>query len=301
MACYCTQNNISQNKFLFFIPPRNVWFMELCLLHANCQGGPLARLLALSPDFAARWSVRHVINYTREPVPEDALRGCTLFLYQPLGAHWGELASERLLARLNPGAAVLRLPDLFFKGYWPLWTNASTMHFGDIYLDYLTDMGLELAEIIHLYMRDNLDAIYDLDGLAAESQARQRERERGCVVELADYVEAHWKDAQLFASVNHPSPELLRRVADAVLTALGLPPLAAVAAERGGVGLVCDAQFELPVHPAVGRHFGLSFVGPERRYPVYGKQLTFRQYALCYADCRRRGLNFQEYLAAVKL
>src|SRR5699024_10836980 len=54
MACYCTQNNISQNKFLFFIPPRNVWFMELCLLHANCQGGPLARLLALSPDFAAR-------------------------------------------------------------------------------------------------------------------------------------------------------------------------------------------------------------------------------------------------------
>ena len=110
MACYCTQNNISQNKFLFFIPPRNVWFMELCLLHANCQGGPLARLLALSPDFAARWSVRHVINYTREPVPEDALRGCTLFLYQPLGAHWGELASARLLARLNPGAAVLRLP-----------------------------------------------------------------------------------------------------------------------------------------------------------------------------------------------
>lgn len=275
--------------------------MELCLLHANCQGGPLARLLALSPDFAARWSVRHVLNYTREPVPEDALHGCTLFLYQYLGPQWGKLASERLLTGLGPGVTALRVPDLFFKGYWPLWTHASTMNFGDIYLDYLTDQGLELSEIMHLYLRGRLDGLYNLEELVAESQARQRERERGCVVELADYVEQHWKRAQLFSSVNHPCPELMRRIADAVLTQLGLPPLAADVTERSGGSLACDVQFELPIHPAVGRHFGLPFADPERRYPVYGKQLTFQQYALCYADCRRRGLNFQEYLAAVEL
>lgn len=275
--------------------------MELCLLHANCQGGPLARLLALSPGFAARWTVRHVINYTREPVPRDALRGCTLFLYQHLGPQWGELASERLLEGLQPGVTALRVPDLFFKGYWPLWTNASTMNFGDIYLDYLTDQGLDLAEIIHLYLRGRLEGLYDLDGLVAESQARQRERERGSVVELADYVEQHWKRVQLFSSVNHPCPDLMRRIADAVLTRLDLPPLAAGVTEGRADSLACDVQFELPIHPAVGRHFGLSFAGPDRRYPVYGKRLTFRQYALCYADCRRRGLNFQEYLAAVEL
>lgn len=275
--------------------------MEFCLLHANCQGGPLARLLALSPAFAARWTVRHVLNYTREPVPADALRDCSLFLYQKLGAGWGPLASERLLARLRPGATALCLPNLFFKGYWPLWTNASTMHFGDVYLDYLTDQGLELAEIIHVYLRDNLAALYDLDGLRTESHVRQRERERGCIVELADYVDAHWKKSQLFSSVNHPAPALLRRVADAVLTALNLPPLEDEVLAHGADDLACDAQFELPIHPAVGRYFGLPFAGPDRRYPVYGKWLTFRQYALCYADCRRRGLDFLAYLAAVRV
>lgn len=280
---------------------RMVLPMELCLLHANCQGGPLARLLALSPDFAGRWTIRHVLNYTREPVPEDALTGCSLFLYQKLGAHWGELASARLLDRLAPGVPALCLPNLFFKGYWPLWTNASTMHFGDVYLDYLTDKGLGPAEVVHLYLRGHVDGLYDLDGLVAESQRVQREREQGCVIGLADYVDTHWKETQLFSSVNHPAPDLVRMVADAVLAALGLPPLAADALARGGPGLACDTQFELPIHPAVGRHFGLAFAGPERLYPAYGKRLSFRQYALCYVDCRRRGLDFLEYLAAVKM
>ncbi len=273
--------------------------MELCLLHANCQGSPLARLLSASPSFAARWRIRHCVNYTREPVPDDALASCSLFLYQHLGEQWGELASARLLERLGPGARAVRLPNLFFKGYWPLWTNASSMHFGDVYLDYLTDQGLDAAEIAHLYLRASLDRLYDLDGLVAESQALERERERGSVIELVDYVEAHWKEEQLFASVNHPGPRLLRMVADAVLGELGLPDLPGGAAPDGE--LACDAQFELPVHPAVGRHFGLPFVSEERRYPVYGKMLTFRQYALCYVDCRRKGHDFLEYLAAVRV
>lgn len=272
--------------------------MELCLLHANCQGTPLARLLAASPDFAARWRIRHCINYTREAVPGEALAGCTLFLYQRLGEQWGELASDRLLARLAPGVTALCLPNLFFKGYWPLWTNASTMHFGDIYLDYLTDQGLSLAEILHVYLRGNLAEVYDLEALIAKSQALERERERGTILALADYVEEHWREEQLFATVNHPGPKLMRMVADAVLAALDLPPLEPRA---GGPDLSCDPLFELPIHPVAGRHFGLPFAGEDRLYPVYGKRLTFRQYALCYVDCRRKGYDFQDYLAAVRL
>lgn len=272
--------------------------MELCLLHANCQGAPLARLLAASPNFAARWRIRHCVNYTREAVPDEALAACTLFLYQRLGGQWGELASDRLLARLSPGVTALCLPNLFFKGYWPLWTNASSMHFGDRYLDALTDRGLTPAEILHVYLRGNLAEVFDLEALIAESQALERERERGTILELTDYVEAHWKKEQLFTTVNHPGPGLMRMVADAVLGRLGLPPLALGA---DGPELACDPLFELPVHPAVGRHFGLAFVGEDRLYPVYGKRLTFRQYALCYVDCRRHGYDFQDYLASVRL
>jgi hypothetical protein len=273
--------------------------MELCLLHANCQGEPLLRLLAASPGFAARWRVRLYTNYTREPIPARDLENCRLFLYQHLGPEWGGLASERLLERLPPGAAALCLPNPFFKGYWPLWTNASTMNFGDVYLDLLVDKGLSPAEAVHLYLRDSLTGFYDLDALVAESQALERRREQNALIPLADYVEERWRDEQLFTTVNHPGSHLLRRIADAVLKALGLPPLSPAAS--AGLDLACDPHFELPIHPVAGRHFRLPFAGEERRYPVYGNRLNFREYALCYADCRRRGLNFLEYLQSVRL
>jgi hypothetical protein len=131
----------------------------------------------------------------------------------------------------------------------------------------------------------------------AESQALERRREQHALISLADYVEERWREEQLFTTVNHPGPELLRRIADAVLKELGLPPSGFPA----GLDLACDPHFELPIHPVAGRHFGLPFAGEDRRYHVYANALTFREYALCYADCRRRGLNFLEYLQAVRL
>ena len=272
--------------------------MESCLLHANCQGAALLRLLAASRGFAARWRVRLYTNYTREPIPAREIEQCRLFLYQHLGDEWGELASAHLLDRLSPGAVALRLPNLFFKGYWPLWTNASTMNFGDVHLDYLVDKGLSLGEAMRLYLSDSLAALYDLDALVAESQALERRREQGALISLVDYVEGCWRDVQLFNTVNHPGPELLRRIADAVLDALGLPRLSP--SSLAGLDLACDPHFELPIHPVAGRYFRLPFAGAERRYHVYANKLTFREYALCYADCRRRGMDFLEYLQSVR-
>ncbi len=272
---------------------------ERCILHANCQGEPLARLLAASPAFAARWSIRHYVNYIREPVPDEDLAACSLFLYQDLGPQWGGLSSAALLSRLPAHATALCLPNLFFKGYWPLWTSQSSMHFGDVYLDYLVDQGLNPAEILRLYLSPTLTARYDLDALKDESQALERRREASAILSCVDYIEEHWRDVQLFSTVNHPGPELMRRVADAALAALGLPRLPEHL--PAGLELSCDPHFHLPIHPTVGRHFGLPFAGEERRYPAYAHWLTFRQYALCYIDCRQKGLNLLEYLQAVRL
>ena len=101
--------------------------MSICILHANCQGGPLTRLLRLSPAFSRRWDILHITNYDRSPVPSDALEHCSLFLYQHLGPQWGDLASENLLSRLPRNAVSLCLPNLFFMGYWPFWTSDSSI------------------------------------------------------------------------------------------------------------------------------------------------------------------------------
>lgn len=273
--------------------------MKLCILHANCQGGPLERLLRASAGFAAEYELQHIVNYTHQSILAADLARCELFLYQQLGQEWGDLASAALLERLPVGATALCLPNPFFKGYWPLWTSASSMNFGDIYLDYLVDAGLGLPEITHLYLDKDLSAVYDLQALVAKSVERERERETGCILPLVDYVLDRWQQRQLFATVNHPGPELLGLIANRILRELDLPLLSLK--QIAGLDLRCEENLELPIHPQVGKFFGLPFVNPERLYPVLGKQLNFRQYALCYIDCRKNGLNFLEYLAAVQI
>jgi hypothetical protein len=46
---------------------------RLAILHANCQGQPLACALAASPEFARAYSTRVMLNYTREPVQQEAI------------------------------------------------------------------------------------------------------------------------------------------------------------------------------------------------------------------------------------
>lgn len=275
--------------------------MSLCILHANCQGGPLRRLLLASAEFSKRWNILHITSYDRTPVPADALEHCELFLYQHLGPQWGDLASENLLARLPDNAKSIRLPCLFCMNYWPFWISGSPMHFGDIYLDYLIDKGLSSAEVAHVYLHGKLDAAYDLDSRIQNSKLHQKTKDEGVIISLEDYIDAHWREEQLFTTINHPTPKLSLMVANAILAELGLPFLDNAVLEQEGDALECDRQLHLPIHPAVGRRFGLPFAGEERRYRVYDNMLTFRQYTLAYIDCRLKGLPFLVYLATLRV
>jgi hypothetical protein len=282
---------------------------SLCLLHANCQGDPLAALLAASPQFAERYEIRRYTNYLRERIAPAELSGCGLFLYQHLGEKWDDHASDRLLAMVNSAARVLRLPNMLFTGYWPFWTNKSPMDFGDAFLDRLVSMGLSMAEILHVYLHGDIAAKYDLDAMLRHSLAVERDKERGAgdaaapdaipavVAPTVDLVEALWKQERLFATINHPNRRLVLHVAQGVLAALGMDPLPT--AVRDGFTDPYP-EFELPIHPQVAAHHGLAFGGPDATFNIYGRRMTFEDYARRYADCRLRGIdNFIGYLQLV--
>lgn len=289
---------------------------SLCLIHANCQGDPLAGLLAAAPQFAERYEIRRYTNYQREHVPPAALSGCALFLYQHMGEKWDDHASARLLAMVNPAARVLRLPNMLFTGYWPFWSNRSAMDFGDSFLDRLVALGLGMAEILHVYLHGNLTAKYDLDAMLRASLAVERDKEQGTrnpaapacghagrdaippvVAPTVDLVEALWKEERLFATINHPNRRLVLHVAEGVLAALGMDPLPP--AVRAGCADPYP-EFELPMHPRVAAHHGLSFGGPDATWNVYGRRMTFEDYTRRYVDCRLRGIdNFIGYLQLV--
>ena len=270
---------------------------ELCLIHANCQGDSLLSLLSATPAFARCFELRKYTNYLKESIAQQDFDRCRVFLYQHLGERWDDLASDVLLARLHPDARKLKIPNLLFKGYWPLWTNKSSMDYGDMLLDLLIARGCTESEALHVYLRGSLTDKYNLDALREESLACERRKEQGAVVALTDFIEEHWRARQLFRTPNHPDTTLLLAIADAVLDRLGLgtvPPS------------VRDSftpeypDFDLPIHPQAGAHFGLPFAGADRLYGIYGRPMTFARYAACYVRCLSRRLgNFEAFLHLV--
>ena len=271
---------------------------ELCLLHANCQGEPLALLLRSSPEFSVRWRVRHYTNYTREAIPTEDIAGATLFLYQHLGADWDEFSSAALLGAVNPDAVSLCIPNMFFKGYWPFWTNDSPMDFADVLLEKLLASGAGKPEIIKIYLHGTVTNMMNVDAVVAETLRIETDKEERCDIKTAAFIAQNWKERRLFQTVNHPGEELLLMTAQEILARLGLPPLS----DEICAAFKYDYEgFHLPIHPKVASYFGLAFADESMEYLVFGKKMTFAQYVSRYIDCRLNGFedSFLGYLQLV--
>ena len=257
--------------------------LPLCLIHANCQGDTLHGLLASTPAFAREYEIKKYTNYLKEEIPSEDLACCALLLYQHMDTAWGEHGHAPLLARLPASANALKIPNMFFNGYWPLWTNSTHMAYGDELLEHLAAQGLSPGEILHIYMYGNLTAKYDLAARIEASRQREEVKEAGAVVRTLDIIDELWRSEQLFYTVNHPMPRLSLHVADGVLRELGLgsvPPTVRAALHA------LEEEFAQPLHPQVGKALGLPFAAADRRYPVYGQRMTFAEYAAAYVACR---------------
>ncbi len=263
---------------------------ELCIIHANCQADPMLELLARHRAFCGRFAVEKYTNYLREKVDPAHLAACTVFMYQHLGDKWGEHASQHLLSLVNPKALVLRLPNMLFKGYWPFWTNHSPSDFGDFFLDKLIDLNIGKPEIMRLYLHGDLTRKFDLAAMFEESLAVEREKEKGCLVAYVDLILEHFKQEQLFGTINHPRQRLIWHMTQAVLKALELPALPGIESESYRQFADPYPEFTLPIHPQVATFHGLKFISPDTRYQVFGKEKTFEQYVGNYVDCRLLGL-----------
>ncbi len=268
----------------------------LAILHANCQGEPLAAMLRTSPDFGPAFEPRVYLNYARQPIPQEDLDRCGLFLYQYLGPDWGGLASEALLARLPAGCPSLCIPNMFFRGPWPLWSGAPGFDYRDELLDRLIDSGLPAQEVLRLYLTMPLEKKYDLDGRLRETVKIEQARQARTPVKYLDHVLEHWRSRPLFHTVNHPGAELLLLAARGIADRLGLaPPDGDKAPAPGGIYADCD----LPVHPQVAAHYGLKWAGPKTAFNVYGRRRTFTEYAVSYVACRQAGVaDFIAFLSA---
>jgi len=271
---------------------------RLAILHANCQGDPLASALLNSPEFSRAYTPKVFLNYARQEIPQADMDACGLFLYQYLGADWGEFASEALVKRLPPGCPSLCIPNMFFKVPWPFWSGAPGFDNRDTYLEHLLGLGLPGQDILHVYLRTSLTAKYDLGTLFDETIALERSRQARTPVPYLDHVLEHYRDRPLFHTVNHPTVEMLALSASGILRELGIQQ-----ASDGSLPVVESwyQDFFLPIHPQVAEFHGLAYGGPDERYPVHGRSLSFARYAAAYVECRTAGIdNFIGYLQLLK-
>jgi len=266
------------------------------ILHANCQGEPLAAVLLSSPDFRQTYAPKVFLNYTRQEIPQADLDACGLFLYQHLGPEWGELASEALLRRLPAACPRLCIPNMFFQGPWPLWSGAPGFDYRDVHLDHLLDLGLPAQDILHVYLRTPLAAKYDLDALLDKTIRLERTRQARTPVPYLDFVLENFRARPLFFTVNHPGPELIALAGSGILRELGMAPPPLDARPRLEAWY---SDFFLPIHPQVAAHHGLAYGGPDAAYPVHGRRLGFAEYAAAYVACRQaKVIDFIAFLQA---
>ncbi|MFH1912941.1 MAG: WcbI family polysaccharide biosynthesis putative acetyltransferase [Pseudomonadota bacterium] len=260
---------------------------ELCIVHANCQGEPLIERLMTSPQFAARYRCELYTNSIRQPVPVEELARCDLLLYQHLGPKWNELASTVLIKALPASARSLCVPNMFFMGYWPLWSGRPGFDYRCDHLDEFIGLGLPPEETLLPFLHSDPATRYDLPARVARSVAHEREKESHTPVKYLDLILADSGRRRLFNTINHPGRELMDHAARGVLAQLGFAPDEAAMARL-------DApfpEFELPINPKVARFFGWDFATADTQYRIYGRRMTFSRYAANYVMAARPGVS----------
>jgi len=145
-----------------------------------------------------------------------------------------------------------------------------------------------MDEIILLYLRADMAAKLDLNALLQATLRREREREAHTPIKYMALIEERHGLEPLFNTVNHPGGPLMDHAARGVLRELGLSepdpaPLAALGDPF--------PDFEQPVHPSVAAFFGWDFAGPDRKYMVYGRRMSFAAWTANYVHARQHGVT----------
>jgi organic radical activating enzyme len=261
----------------------------------NCFGGVLRDLFSRYPGFGDKYDLLHHENFSKGPLSEEELRGTELFVYQPLDENWGwgDLSTDKLLARLPKNCRSVSLPALNFVGFWPFLANdkrnekSEQYPFGKYFygdgfvLDRLRE-GMSKEQIVAEYMTTDLNQVVDLDKLLEREIAKVRKAEAQTDVKVADFIERNFRRLRLFNTVNHPRDVLSMFLFFEVLSVLQLPIPSQPEFYNGLPKYF--AEQESPIHPFIARHFGLEFINADTRYNHLGERLTFLEYIENYID-----------------
>lgn len=153
---------------------------------------------------------------------------------------------------------------------------------GDSRLNQYIQQGTDPAEAARDYTALDVAAAANLDRLFEIIVSKQARLDNDLGYGVAPLITAHFRDEQLFRTIYHPGPRLVNHVAVTLFRQMGIDEsiLDRIGRLQKQVML---PHFESPIHPAVARHFGLTFAGPERTYQFLNEgACTFAEWVRRY-------------------
>lgn len=199
-------------------------------------------------------------------------------------------------AELGNGVDVFRFPLILAGFLWP-FANEPHVHnvperpisdgpypsqMSDSYLNRLIRKGLTPEQALEEYLALDIARYAHLDRMTELYLDRQRERDAATGFAIAGEIEKGFRIERMFLTAEHPDARLFGIVAAQLFAQMAVP--ADVTANA--LETLIRSPFpptELPLHPGVIDHFGLTFATPETRYRFLDEGLfTFAEYVLRY-------------------
>jgi hypothetical protein len=233
------------------------------------------------------------------PIPPDLVAACdVLICHDPAATEFiggDRFRYEQFLRQFPDSCRRITVPDPRFPALWPFCAddprNADldrprnrqgqlpTYPFGDSLVLEQLQLGAALEDIIARYLALDVATIVDLDALMADCIRRIEQAERGADVKICEFVASTFRRQKVFSTPSQAQNPLLLQMTNQVLTQIGCPTIGESILDR----LQPLVPLELPIHPSIGRHFGLQYVDDTARYFInHRSHLTFDEFIRNY-------------------
>lgn len=290
---------------------------QIAVIYGNCQTIMLREILLLNISFARKYFFIVIPAVCDYDAGEEARqlwnlllddtefwKQIDLFICQNVhesNKYCSRLATDKVMKKLSSSCKVIKILNVFFDGYFvQRKTNSNNLMkelhqsglfpFGDKYVDELLGKGFLVDEI--------LEQIKDRDFLTADiiecavnqSLEELKNREKQVDVAISDYIEAQYKEKQLFYSPNHPINTVLIEYAKRIIHFMGLIDIP-INEDLVYMKVGCLKGQDIPIYPCVLQYLGLDeydclyytnrYLEPEF---LFGFEEYIRKYILYCSD-----------------
>jgi tetratricopeptide (TPR) repeat protein len=169
------------------------------------------------------------------------------------------------------------------RGYSFFGPGPFNVPMGDGFLNRLIRKGVSADEAVERYLSLDFNKVTSLNRLYEHTINTQRARDAKTGFSFADTIERFFRSESLFMDVGHVRLTVFRVMARQLYAAMGVSETTIENALANLINSPFPAAREMPIHPAIGRHFGLPYATETATYQfLYEGRVTFDEYVRRY-------------------